>query len=81
MFGTGGPRKLDLAVYYAAIGDWMLPELLRRPISLVRCPTGEQASCFFQRHASPGMPTEIKEIKKIPLREASTRKRADYVFI
>jgi bifunctional non-homologous end joining protein LigD len=78
MFGPGGPTKLDLAVYYAAVGDWMLPELLRRPVSLVRCPTGEQASCFFQRHASPGMPPSVK---KIPLREQSTRKRADYVFI
>ncbi len=78
MFGAGGPRKLDIAVYYAAVGDWMLPELLRRPVSLVRCPTGEQGGCFFQRHASPGMPPEVK---KIPLREESTRKRADYVFI
>jgi hypothetical protein len=35
----------------------MLPELLQRPFSLVRCPIGEQASCFFQRYASPGMPS------------------------
>ena len=78
MFGPGGPTKLQLALYYASVGDWMLPELLQRPVSLVRCPTGEQASCFFQRHASAGMPPSVKSI---PLREGSAEERADYLFI
>jgi DNA ligase D len=78
MFGPDGPTKLELALYYAAVGDWMLPELLQRPVSLVRCPTGEQASCFFQRHASPGMPSSVRSI---PLRERSAEEHADYLFI
>jgi DNA ligase D len=78
MFGPGGPTKLELALYYASVGDWMLPELLQRPVLLVRCPTGEQASCFFQRHASPGMPSSVRSI---PLRERSAEEHAEYIFI
>ena len=25
MFGAGGPNKLDLALYYARVGDWICP--------------------------------------------------------
>ena len=32
-FGAGGPSKLDLALYYARVGDWILPELINRPVS------------------------------------------------
>ena len=78
MFGAGGPTKLDLALYYARVGDWMLPELINRPVSLVRCPTGKAEDCFFQRHAMPGMP---EVIKRIPLREEGSKKRADYLYV
>ena len=59
LFGKTGPTKLDIAVYYAAIGDFMLPHILGRPVSLVRCPTGKPQDCFFQRHAFTGMPATI----------------------
>lgn len=56
LFGRSGPTKIDIAVYYAAVGDFMLPHLIGRPVSLFRCPTGRQQDCFFQRHAFTGMP-------------------------
>ena len=59
LFGRSGPTKLDVAVYYAAIGDFMLPHLFGRPVSLVRCPTGKPEDCFFQRHEFLGMPQGI----------------------
>jgi DNA ligase D len=59
LFGRSGATKLDVAVYYAAIGDLMLPHLLGRPVSLVRCPTGKPGDCFFQRHAFTGMPASV----------------------
>ncbi len=59
LFGRSGPTKLDVAVYYAAVGDAMLPHLIGRPVSLYRCPTGKPADCFFQRHAFTGMPPTI----------------------
>ncbi len=59
MFSKDGPTKLDLAVYYARVGDAMLPHLLNRPVSLVRSPSGKLEDCFFQRHAFNGMPKEV----------------------
>jgi DNA ligase D len=63
LFGRSGPTKLDVAVYYAAVGDFMLPHLIGRPVSLVRCPTGKPEDCFFQRHAFTGMPPTIARFK------------------
>ena len=60
MFSKTGPTKLDLAVYYAKVGDAMLPHILERPVSLVRCPSGKVEDCFFQRHAFAGMPAEVE---------------------
>jgi DNA ligase D len=59
LFGRSGPTKLDVAVYYAAVGDFMLPHLFGRPVSLVRCPTGKPQDCFFQRHRFLGMPEGV----------------------
>jgi bifunctional non-homologous end joining protein LigD len=78
MFAKGGPSKLELALYYARVGDWMLPELIGRPVSLVRCPTGKAADCFFQRHALSGMPEVVKQIA---LAEEGSGERADYLYV
>jgi bifunctional non-homologous end joining protein LigD len=45
-----GITKGDLARYYAEVGDWMLPHVANRPLTLVRCPDGAEAKCFYQRH-------------------------------
>jgi bifunctional non-homologous end joining protein LigD len=78
MFGAGGPTKLELALYYARVGDWMLPELTRRPVSLVRCPLGQVKDCFFQRHALSGMP---EVVRTIPLAEQGSDEKADYLYV
>ena len=78
MFGRGGPTKLDLALYYARVGDWMLPELVKRPLSLFRCPSGAKEDCFYQRHVVSGMPSEIRRIR---LTEEGKRKRSDYIYL
>lgn len=76
MFGSDDTNKLDIAVYYARVGDWMLPELLRRPVSLIRCPTGEREDCFYQRHAFAGLPPGISTISL-----SDEEGRADFIFI
>jgi bifunctional non-homologous end joining protein LigD len=47
---VGGVTKLDLARYYEAIGEWILPLLRDRPLTLVRCPDGVGGECFYQKH-------------------------------
>ena len=54
-----GITKQDLADYYRSIWDWMAPQVVNRPLSLVRCPDGTKGQCFFQKHASAGLPRRV----------------------
>jgi bifunctional non-homologous end joining protein LigD len=54
--GDGRPvTKQDVADYLVAAGEWMLPHIEGRPLSLVRCPDGINGERFFQRHAMRGL--------------------------
>lgn len=50
-----GITKQELAEFYAHIAEWLLPHLVNRPLTLVRCPGGAQKKCFVQRHSWAGM--------------------------
>ena len=50
-----GITKQDVADYYAAVADWLLPELAERPLSLLRCPDGVGGECFFQKKHSESL--------------------------
>jgi len=58
-----GFTKLDLARYYESVAAAMLPYVVKRPISLVRCPEGLDGERFFQRHAMKGMSIAVKQIR------------------
>jgi bifunctional non-homologous end joining protein LigD len=58
--------KLDLARYYEAVSDWILPHLAHRPTTLVRCPDGIEGQCFYQRHAGAGATGSALRRVKIP---------------
>jgi bifunctional non-homologous end joining protein LigD len=46
-----GTQKIDLAQFYHDIGDWVLPHVQGRPVSLLRAPDGVAGEQFFQKHA------------------------------
>jgi len=62
LYPEQGITKRDLAQYYLAVATWMLPHVARRPISLVRCPAGQEKQCFFQRHVGSGVPSQLGEV-------------------
>jgi len=45
-----GITKLELARYIGEVGERMLPQVANRPLTLLRCPDGAEAKCFYQRH-------------------------------
>jgi len=59
-----GIKKIDLARYVEEVGEWLLPHVKNRPLSLVRCPDGVAGECFYQRHltmaARPGSLQSVK---------------------
>lgn len=55
--------KLDLAHYYEAIAERMLPHVSDRPLTLLRCPEGYGESCFYQRHSRETLDPAIHALR------------------
>ncbi len=62
LYPEQGLTKKDLAEYYTQIARWALPEMVRRPLTLVRCPEGIEGECFFQKHLGEDAPEEIRSV-------------------
>src|SRR6476660_3371268 len=56
---TGHVTKGALAEYHAAVAPFMLPAITRHPISLLRCPSGIDGECFFQRNPGKGLGADV----------------------
>jgi bifunctional non-homologous end joining protein LigD len=60
-----GITKIDLARYVEEVGEWLLPHVKNRPLSLVRCPDGVAGKCFYQRHlAMAARPGSLRTVKR-----------------
>jgi bifunctional non-homologous end joining protein LigD len=62
IFPEGKLTKGQLADYYEAVTEVMLPWAGSRPISLVRCPQGRDKKCFFQKHDAGSFGDEVKHV-------------------
>jgi bifunctional non-homologous end joining protein LigD len=60
LFEDEGLTKQGLAEFYAEIADWLLPHVAGRPLALVRCPSGAQKGCFFQKHSWAGLSEHVR---------------------
>ena len=76
LFPGQGVTKRGLVEYYVAVKNLILPHIVDRPLSLVRCPQGREKECFFQKHASRGWP---EELHKVRIREKSGSDEYMYV--
>jgi len=50
--------KQDILDYYEAVSDYMLPYIINRPLTLLRCPSGYE-QCFYQRHSNKTTPKTL----------------------
>jgi bifunctional non-homologous end joining protein LigD len=57
-----GITKQGLADFYLDIGEWIMPHLKGRPLSLVRCPGGIEAECFFAKHSWAGLDQSVGRV-------------------
>jgi len=62
LYPADGITKKELLDYYVAIHERMLPHVVDRPLTLVRCPEGIEKSCFFQKHVGKGRPETLRPV-------------------
>jgi bifunctional non-homologous end joining protein LigD len=57
-----GISKQQLAEYYDAISDWIVPHVRGRPLTLVHCPGGVGGPCRYLKHAKAWGPTALRRV-------------------
>jgi bifunctional non-homologous end joining protein LigD len=71
-----GITKQQVVDYYRAVAPKLLPELVRRPLSVVRCPDGI-GQCFFQKHHASKLGPSVRSV---PIREKDGGEE-DYFYV
>ena len=55
--------KIQLARYYEQIGEWIVPHVAGRPLTLLHCPAGIAEPCHFLKHAKAWGPTVLRRVR------------------
>lgn len=76
VFEEGPVTKGDVARYYAAVAPLLLEEIRNRPISLLRCPSGITAECFYQRNVGFGLGPDV-----LPFRWDYKGRSYKYIYV
>ncbi|MGA6925038.1 MAG: DNA ligase D, partial [Desulfosarcina sp.] len=62
LYPDQGATKIDVARYYTQVAERMLPHVIGRPLTMVRCPRGRQKKCFYQKHLTEQLPDAVKGV-------------------
>jgi bifunctional non-homologous end joining protein LigD len=73
---TGQITKGQVAEYFAGIAPFLLPFIAGRPLSLLRCPSGIDGQCFFQRNPGKGLGADVR-----PFKFRHSGKNYEYLYI
>jgi bifunctional non-homologous end joining protein LigD len=76
LYPDHGFTKRQLAEFYERIADWILPHVVDRPLTLVRCPEGYTGQCFFQKHLTGSLPDAVRGVM-VPVKG----KREEYLAV
>jgi len=77
LYPEPGTTKWEIAQYYEAVAEWVLPHLRRRPLSLLRCPEGLSGDCFFQKHPDANFARDVPRVS-VPEKRGGG---SDYVYV
>lgn len=71
LFPELGLTKRELAEYYELVAELMLPHVVNRPLTLLRCPEGRQKQCFFQKHPGESLAEGLIRVQ-VPASDGSS---------
>jgi bifunctional non-homologous end joining protein LigD len=63
LFPDDGISKAKLAEYYERVGEWMLPHIRGRPLSLLNFPDGIGGDGFFQKNVPRHYPDWVRRVE------------------
>jgi bifunctional non-homologous end joining protein LigD len=78
LWPDAGVTKQDLADYFAAVADRLLPALADRPVTLKRFPEGIEGQGFFQKNLPKSAP---KGLRRWSERAESAGRTVDYLIV
>jgi bifunctional non-homologous end joining protein LigD len=76
MYPDLGVTKRDVARYYEAVADAIVPHLAGRPLTLLHCPEGLGGECRYMKHSKVWAPDAVRRVR---IREKT--KTGEYLVI
>jgi bifunctional non-homologous end joining protein LigD len=77
LFPDMGITKRQVAEYYSMAAEWVLPHVVERPLTLVRCPGGQGEKCFYQKHYDETFPEAVGRVRVVE----KDQEEAEYFLI
>jgi len=72
----GQVTKGELAKYYSTVAPFLLKAITEHPLSLLRCPSGINKDCFYQRNPGRGLGPDVR-----PFQFKHEGKNYEYLYI